>query len=329
MARRCAEGMAEEANNLLARKIRGPKMRISGFPSMDPLCNALASILATMSRKEIRSGIDVTVFGYEVVRHGDYLRQLFAPSAIYLLSFPDSNGGGLVKAHPRLLGKVLDLSLGGDGDFEVSSNARPLTQIDLAIYGRFVDMVCRAFDDAIHEICGRSAIGGPRKTRFEEQPGMIRIAPDRAEVFVVKLNFHIGDDKRGAGIDLVLPVATIEPLKRDLGNMISSNEAITRMWSEYMKEQVGQLSLNAKGVVELGAFSVAELSRLEAGQLIELPPGAIDAVELRVDSAEGPAVLVRGRLGVKGRNKALRLVEEPDQKFIEPLREISDQPVEP
>ncbi|MEM7060627.1 MAG: FliM/FliN family flagellar motor switch protein [Pseudomonadota bacterium] len=312
-------------NKVLERKLRGPKMRVSGFPSIEPLCNAFASIIATMARKEVLSGIDVSVFGYEVVRHGEYLRQLYAPSAIFLISFPETGGSGLVKAHPRLLAKVLDVSLGGDGDFEVSEFERELTQIDLAIYGRFVDLVCSALDEAVHEVCGRSAIGHAQRIKFEEQPGMVRIAPDRAEVFVIKLNFNIGDDERGAGMDFVVPISTIEPLKKDLSGNLSTNETTKLAWERYMAEQVGLIALEADGIIELGAFSVGELSRLQQGDLIELPVGAIEDVTLRVETREGPTTMGRGRLGAKGRHKALRLNDDLDADFLRPLKEQAEQ----
>ena len=310
-------------DSILKRKVRGPKMRISGFPAMDPFCNAFASLSATHSRKELRPGIDVSIFGYEVVRHADYLRFLRAPSAIYLLAFAETKGTGLVKAHPRLLSKVLDISLGGDGSFEESGAGRPLTSVDLAIYGRFVDLVNKAFDETIKELCGRNIIGAPEKTRFEEQPGMIRIAPDRAEVFVIKMNFHIADDARGAGLDFVVPVTVLEPLKKDLNRVMTSNEATLRLWERYMYDQVMDLPIEAQGVLPLGEFTVGELSRLAEGMFIELPPKAMEDIKLQVDTVEGPHVLTTGKLGVAGRNKALRVLEDPDPSFIRPLLEMS------
>lgn len=315
--------MSNDVDNLLARKIRGPKMRLAGFPAMDPLCHAFASIAATHARKELRPGIDVSVFGFEVVRHGDYLQNLRAPSAIYLLSFPQVNGTGLIKAHPRLLGKVLDIYLGGDGSFEESNFARELTGIDLSIYGQFVDMVCHAWDDSIREICGRSAIGLPNKTRFEEQPGMIRICPDRSEIFVIKLNFHVADDRRGAGLDFVVPVSTLEPLKKDLQSTDSGNASIRELWASHMLEQVISMPLPVRGVIDLGQYTVGELSRLEQGQLLELPEDAINSVELRVRTKEGAHSLSRTKLGAAGRNKALRLLEDPDKGFLDPLAELA------
>ena len=314
--------MSRNDESIIRRKVRGPKMRISGFPAMDPFCNAFASLAATMARKELRSGIDVTIFGYEVVRCADYLGYLRAPSAIYLTMFPISHGQGLMKAHPRLLAKVLDISLGGDGSFEGGGNDRKLTTIDLKIYGLFVDLVNRAFDETVKELCGRNLIGCPQKTRFEEQPGMVRIAPDKAEVFVIKMNFHIADDERGAGLDFVVPVTELEPLKRDLNSLVTSSESVLALWEQYMYDQVLDLPIKAEGILPLGKFSVGELTRLEQGMLIELPSTAIEDVELRVQTAEGPHRLAKGSLGASGRNKALRLSSEPDASFLEPLREL-------
>lgn len=310
--------------SVLSRKVRGPKMRLAGFPAMDPLCNTFASISATRARAELRPGIDVSVYGFEVVRHGDYLRQLRAPSAIYLLSFDAQQGAGLIKAHPRLLGKVLDIFLGGDGSFEESNFARALTGIDLSIYGKFVELMGRAFDEAIHELCGRSAIGMPSPTRFEEQPGMVRIAPDRAELFVIKLNFHVAEDKRGAGLDFAIPVSTLEPLKKDLLSTENPNDPMRLVWAENIKNQVLCLPLKMEGVVELGGFTVGELSRLRQGQLLELPYDALSKISLRVPTRSGPHRVARAKLGAVDRHKALRLLEDPDRPFLEPMIRLAE-----
>jgi flagellar motor switch protein FliM len=297
-------------------------MRVSGFPAMDPLCRAFASIAATRCRKDLRSGIDVTVYGFEVVRHGEYLKHLKTPSAIYLLNFPSTGGNGLIKAHPRLLGKVLDISLGGDGSFEEASGGRALTNIDLSIYGRFVDLVCRAFHDAVVELCGQSAIGVPARSKFEEQPGMVRIAPDRSEVFVIKLNFYIADDKMGAGLDLVIPLASLEPLKKDLNSSTSTNDHTAGLWAAHMYDEVINFNLPLSAIIDLGQFSVGDVSRFEQGMLLEIPANAIDDVRLRIETTNGDVTLSHGRLGTKGRNKALRLATDPDQSFILPLLEM-------
>ena len=314
----------DEEESVLARKVRGPKMRLTGFPPMDPLCYAFSSIAATRTRAELRPGIDVSVYGFEVARHGEYLRGLHAPSAIYLLSFPESQGAGLIKAHPRLLGKVLDIYLGGDGSFEESNFARALTSIDLAIYGRFVDLVARCFDEAIRELCGVSAIGLAKRTRFEQLPGMVRIAPDASEIFVIKLNFHIGDDKRGAGLDVVLPVTTLEPLKRDLASAHSGGDGSRGLWARHMLAKVLEMPLNVSGVIDLGRMSVAEINRFEQGMVLELPQNALERVEVRTRTAHGPVMICGAKLGARERNKALRFDRDPDQAFLAPLRKLVD-----
>lgn len=314
-------GRAEPYDGVLARMVHGPKMRLAGFPTMEPLCHTFASIAATRVRADLRPGIDVTVYGFEAARHGDYLRGLYAPSAIYLLTFSTDLGAGLIKAHPRLLGKVLDIYLGGDGTFEESNFSRTLTQIDLAIYGRFVDLVAQCFDEAIVELCGRSAIGVARRTRFEQQPGMVRIAHDHAEVFVIKLNFFVADDKRGAGLDFVVPVSTLEFLKRDLiAAQSATGDAHRGVWADHMLRQVLEAKLKLDAVIDLDQYSVAELARLRQGALIELPPDAIRAIELRANTATGPVRVARGKLGSAQRRKAVRIDEDPDADFLAPLR---------
>jgi flagellar motor switch protein FliM len=306
--------------SILARKVRGPKMRLAGFPPMDALCHTFASIAATRARADLRPGIDVSVYGFEVTRHGDYLRGLYAPSAIYMLSFAQQQGMALIKAHPRLLGKVLDIYLGGDGSFEESNFSRSLTAIDLSIYGRFVDLIAGCFDDAILEHCGRSAIGVASRARFEQQPGMVRIAPDQANVFVIKLNFHMNDDKRGAGLDFIVPVSVLEALKRDLiAAQGKGSDAMRGVWAEHMRAEVMQTPLRVHGIIKAGTYSVGEISRLSLGDVLELPSGALTAIELTARTALGPVTIAQARLGARDRNKALRLSGAIDPAFLAPL----------
>lgn len=316
-------GMAMTArgeSGVLARKIRGPKMRLSGFPPMDTLCSTFASIAATRTQAELRPGIDVSIYGYEVMRHGDYLRSLHEPSAIYLLSFPLTQCAGLVKAHPRLLGKVLDVYLGGDGSFEESNFARALTPTDLALYGRFVDLVCRCFEEAVTELCGTSAFGPVRRMHFEQLPGMVRVAPDAAEIFVIKVNYHVGGDKRGVGLDFVVPVSTLEPLKDGLIGARAGGDGKCGRWADHMLAQVLETTLKVSGVIDIGRMSVAEINRFRAGTVLELPANALDRVEVRTRTARGPVTISAGKLGARERHKAIRLARDPDERFLAPLR---------
>ncbi len=316
-----AELQTANTAGILARKVRGPKMRLAGFPPMDSLCHSFAGISATRVRAELRPGIDVSVYGFEVARHGDYLRGLFAPSAIYILSFSGKQGMALTKAHPRLLGKVLDIYLGGDGSFEESNFARSLTEIDLSIYGRFVDIIASCFDDAVREQCGRSAIGVAVRSRFEQQPGMVRIAPDQAEVFIIKLNFHMKDDKRGAGLDFVVPVSVLEMLKRDLiAAQGQGSDRVRGEWAQHMMREVLDSELKLSAVIPTGNHHVGELSRLKHGDLIELPSDALHKIQLRATTSQGPTVVGNGSLGAKEWVKAIRLDGPISERFLDPLR---------
>lgn len=318
--------MNRSENPVISRKVRGPKMRLTGFPPLEPLCTAFATICATRVRKSMKCEAMVEVFGYEAIRHGAFIDRLEAPTAIFLLKFPESGGLGLVRAHPQLLEKVLDLSL-GDAEGGLSPEGdRPLTPIDISIYGRFVDAVVLSFDEAITEVCGRNRMGEAVRTHFESIPGMVRIAPDRADVFAIKLGLKIGEQAAFAGLDLVIPIATFTTLKEDLAANAVTDDAVVEEWEQSMQERVFGLTLDTSCVIDLGPFSVGELSRLEQGELLELPVDAMNSVELRVPTVGGDVAFAHGRLGANGRHKAVRLVDDPSEDFLEPLRQISGAP---
>ena len=153
---------------------------------------------------------------------------------------------------------------------------------------------------------------------------MVRIAPDRAEVFSVRLGFRIGGDADIAEMDLVIPVASLAPLKDDLARSAATDDKMVAQWKDAMRERVMGLTLGTDCIVDLGSFNVGELSRLEQGALIELPHDATNAIELRVPTVGGNVAFARARLGASGRHKAVRLVDDPDADFLQPLRAILD-----
>lgn len=316
--------MDRHENPVISRKVRGPKMRLAGFPPLEPLCSAFATICGTAVRKALGVPVAVDVFGYEAIRHGAFIQKLDAPTAIFLLKFPQSGGLGLVRAHPDLLGRVLDVSLANAGTGPMPDDQRPLTPIDISIYGQFVDLVIGAFDEAVVEVCGRNGLGRAVRAHYETAPGMVRVAPNRAEVLAIKLGFKIGDQRRFSGLDFVVPLATFKSVKDDLAETATTDESVLQTWEAAMRERVLGLPLDTDCVIDLGAYNVGELSRLRQGEMLELPPDAINSVELRVPTTGGEVSFARGRLGANGRHKAIRLVEDPSRDFLEPLRRISD-----
>ena len=314
--------MRSQENPVMARKVRGPKMRLSGFPVMEPLCNAFAAICATRMRKDLRTGVDVEIRGYEAVRHGAYLQALAPNSAIHTLAFSQNGGAGLVRAEHRLLDAIITQSLRSANEPMMAVDDRALTPIDITIYRRFVGLLAQAFDDAIIEVCGRSAIGRGQPDRFERDPGMVRIAADRAELFTIHMSIQIADQAESTELDFAVSVSTLAPLKEDLLRSATLDTDMVAQWERSMRDQVTDMELGSQCVIDLGDFSVGELSRLEQGALIELPPDAMNAIELRVPTTGGDVTMARGRLGANGRHKAVRLVDDPSAEFLAPLRAL-------
>ena len=299
-------------------------MRLSGFPALEPLCNAFATIVATRVRKDLRASVEVDVVGYEVLRHGAYLDRLDKSTGLYTLAFNQTGGTGMVMVDAPLLDRIIGLSLGTTDNPMMTVEDRPLTQIDLAIYRRFVELTAAAFDDALYEVCGCSAIGRATPSRFEPKPGMVRIAPDRAELLAIKLGVRIADGEEER-LDFVLPVSTLQPIREDLLRTATTDEEMLKLWEGAMRERVMGMQMRTDCIIDLGDFSVGELSRLEQGVLLELPPDAMNSIELRVASTGGDISFARARLGANGRHKAVRLVDDPDTDFLEPLKDLLEE----
>jgi flagellar motor switch protein FliM len=308
------------ANVVIRRKIEQSRVSVSSFPKLSVVSAAYAREAASRVRALFNTEGDVKVEANAIIRAGRYLKGLASPSVLAVLEVDGVPNSAVFHMDPRLVDHVIDLSMGGDPSLNPDASDREPTVIDLTLCRRFADSVLQAFDVAVRTVCAGKTIGGLRVTRFELQPQMVTIAPERSEVVVINQRVEIGDAPRSGFFELVLPLSVLDPIKFELMQRFGSPSRLNAdLWESHLRKSLMESRLDLDAVVDRQKVPLERLLTLEVGDVLPLGKTAQDDIELTMASPKGPRLVAPVRLGAKGVQKAVKLVAHPSIELIDQL----------
>jgi flagellar motor switch protein FliM len=141
-------------------------------------------------------------------------------------------------------------------------------------------------------------------SRTEINPQFVAVVPP-SDV-VIATTFDVELEKVSGTIKIVIPYATLEPIKSKLSVGFQSEQLeVDFIWINRIKEQIMQTSANV--LVKLGEadISVRDLMELEAGDIIQLGTDATVPLNVLVEGIPK----FKGIAGVLKGNRALKITE--------------------
>jgi flagellar motor switch protein FliM len=141
--------------------------------------------------------------------------------------------------------------------------------------------------------------------RLETNPRFAAIARPANAAILVKLRIDMED--RGGRIELLLPYATLEPIRKMLLQQFMGEKfGRDNIWEGHLATELWTTHLDVRAVLDERQISLKEVLDLEVGQTLMLNATPDSLVELRAGSVS----LARGRMGRRNHNIAVR-VETP------------------
>lgn len=308
-------------NVILRRKLEQSRVSVSSYPKLNVLAASHARETAARVRTLFNTLADVKTEASAVIRAGRYLRGLPTPSVLGILEVDGVGNSAAFHMDPELVSHVIDLSLGGDPSIDSAYPDRMPTQIDLAMCARFADAVLDSFDKAVATVCRGKSIGHMRCMRFETTPQMASIAPERSEVLIINQRVEVGESTRNGFFELVLPLSVIDPIKVDLMQHFGSPSKLNSdLWERHLRGSLMRATLDLDAVIDSQRIPLSTLAGMKPGDILKLGHNAVDEVSLVIPTKAGRRVLAPCRLGVKGNEKAVKLLGDPAPDLIAQLR---------
>jgi flagellar motor switch protein FliM len=308
------------ANLVIKRKIEQSRVSVSSYPKLAVVSASYAREAATRVRALFNTEGDVKVEANAIMRAGRYLRGLPSPSVLAVLEVDGVPSAAAFHMDAKLVDHVIDLSMGGDPSIAGQSEDRAPTMIDLALCRRFIDSTLEAFEAAVRTVCAGKSIGALKVMRFEMQPQMVAIAPDRSEVVVVNQRVEIGEAPRTGFFELVLPLSVLDPIKFELMQRFGSPSRLNAdLWDRHLRRSLMESRLELDAVIDRQKMPLHTLLALNVGDVLRLGKSAEDDMELTMGTPKGPQLVAPCRLGAKGTLKAVKLTGQPSADLVEQL----------
>jgi flagellar motor switch protein FliM len=241
-------------------------------------------------------GIRATTVAFEEERlPRDGVAAAVAPNALMaLLEGPDGRFG-LAVLDPTLLAAVLEASTTGRLSDRPVAERTP-TRTDAMMAADLVDALCEEFEVALCEMEGAPNLAGYRYAApLFDAAALGMVLPETA-YSVFRLDLDLGGGVRRGGLTVALPHAPVAATRGEELEVFRGRLADTVM--------AARADLDA--VLWRLRLSLADVARLEPGDVLRVPLEALGTIELGTAGAPKLAV---ARLGQQGGRRAVRLAE--------------------
>src|SRR5438128_5327301 len=276
--------------------------------------------LMTRSMRNLTSdNVEVSLDRITSVRFGDYLNSIPLPAILAVFKAEEWDNFGLMTVNSSLIYSIIDVLLGGRrGQTAVRIEGRPYTTIETNLVKRMIEVVLA---DARLAFKPRSPVKF-NIDRLETNPRFAAITRPANAAILVRLRIDMED--RGGEIELLLPYATIEPIRGVLLQMFMGEKfGRDPIWEGHLATEIGQAEIDVDAVLYEAKLPLKRVMNLEVGDtlMLELKPDAMVSVRC------GDVTLSEGRMGRVGDRVAVRVAKplrKPQTTFA--MFEKADEP---
>src|SRR5947207_2216142 len=288
------------------------------LPMLEIVFDRLVRLMTTSLRNFTSDNVEVSLDRITSVRFGDYLNSIPLPAILSVFRAEEWDNFGLFTVDSSLIYSIIDVLLGGRrGQTAIRIEGRPYTTIETSLVKRMVEVVLADAEQAFRPLSPVHF----NIDRLETNPRFAAITRPANAAILVRLRIDMED--RGGNIELLLPYATIEPI-RDVLLQMFMGEKFGRdpIWEGHLATEIGQATIAVEAVLYEAEMPLKQLMSLDVGDTLtlELKPDALVTVRC------GDVTLTEGRMGRVGDKVAVRVVKplrKPKTTFA--MFEMADQ----
>jgi flagellar motor switch protein FliM len=271
------------------------------LPMLEIVFDRLVRLMTTSLRNFTSDNVEVSLDRITSVRFGDYLNSIPLPAILGVFKAEEWENFGLVTVNSSLIYSIIDVLLGGRrGQTAIRIEGRPYTTIESNLVKRMIEVVLADAELAFKPL-------SPVKfniDRLETNPRFAAISRPANAAILVRLRIDMED--RGGNIELLLPYATIEPI-RDVLLQMFMGEKFGRdpTWEGHLATEIGQAEIAVDAVLYEARLPLKQMMKLEVGDTLMLELKSDAAVIVRC----GDVTLTEGRMGRVGDRVAVRVAK--------------------
>ena len=269
------------------------------LPMLEIVFDRLVRLMTTSLRNFTSDNVEVSLDQIASIRFGDYLNSIPLPAVIAVFRAQELDNYGLVTVDSSLIYSVVDVLLGGRrGGVATRVEGRPYTTIERMLVTRMIEVVLADASQAFAPLTPVSL----SLDRIETNPRFAAIARPPNAAIVVKLRIDMED--RGGRLELLLPYATLEPIRKMLLQQFMGEKfGRDNIWEGHLASELWATRLEVRAVLDEVNRPLSDVLNLKVGDTLMLDAAPEESVKLKC----GQVDLGDGAVGRMGHTLAVRV----------------------
>ena len=271
------------------------------LPMLEVVFDRLVRMMSTSLRNLTSDNVEVSLENIRSVRFGDYLNSIPLPAMLAVFKAEEWDNHGIMTIDSSLIYSIVDVLLGGRrGTTAMRIEGRPYTTIERNLVSRMVHVVLSDLSAAFDPLSPVTF----RFDRLETNPRFATIARPANAAILTELRVDMED--RGGKLELLLPYATLEPVRELLLQMFMGEKfGRDSIWEGHLASELWQTDVAIEAVLDEISIPLREVLNLQVGKQILLNATPTSAVRMRC----GGISMFSGKMGRKGNNIAVQIEE--------------------
>ena len=198
-----------------------------------------------------------------------------------------------------LIYSIIDVLLGGRrGTTAIRVEGRPYTTIELGLVKRMIELVLSDGELAFGPVSPVTFT----LDRMETNPRFAQVSRPANAAILVRL--HIDMEDRGGTMEMLLPYATIEPIREHLlQSFMGEKFGRDPVWEGHLATEIWQANIDVDAVLYEAEIPLHAILNLKVGDTLPIEVKPDSLVNVRC----GDILLSQGRMGRMGESVAIRL----------------------
>jgi len=271
------------------------------LPMLEIVFDRLVRLATTSLRNFTSDNVEVSLDSITSVRFGDYLNSIPLPAILSVIRAEEWENFGLLTVNSGLIYSMIDVLLGGRrGSGVIRVEGRPYTTIEMALAKRMIEVILEDTKKAFEPLTQVNFT----LERLETNPRFATISQPANAAILIELRIDMDD--RGGNIEILLPYATIEPVREQLMQAFMGEKfGRDPIWEGHLATELYAAKTEVDVILHEMNIPLSKAMKLQEGDTIMFDRTPEDLVQLRC----GDVDITKATMGHIGKNISVKIAK--------------------
>lgn len=234
------------------------------IPNLDIILDNFANYFGISLTNQIQRNVTIVRTGIDTMEFKEYLLSQKDAGAIGVLGMDPLKNGALMVLDTELCFSLVEIMLGASSEMEPLQPDRKPTTIELNVLKSTMHKACFDINKSFTQVIKLES----SVVKVESNSRLVSIAEAEADVLAGRFQIKVGN--LSGTFDLVFPVATLDPVREQLRDLLTVKTVHQSGWKDLLLEEVNKMSTTVVAQSGVITMPVRKVIKLKKGDIIDI-----------------------------------------------------------